>query len=108
MDNRVSISICNDSQQAKDVLELGLDQFDDGKAKVIGRRRVTGKTSMPWNKENSKEVAEKAKANWTKKKMGQVTTKKSYARVREEIKKCSTGNNLTRKELFHACFSKDT
>nr|GFB82866.1 hypothetical protein [Tanacetum cinerariifolium] len=50
MDNRVSISICNDSQQVEDVLELGMDQSDDGKVKVIGGRRVRGKTSMPWNK----------------------------------------------------------
>ncbi|GJV63321.1 hypothetical protein Tco_1474149 [Tanacetum coccineum] len=54
------------------------------------------------------EVAKKAKANWAKKKMVQVTAKKSYARVREELKECFTGNELTRKELFHACLSKDT
>ncbi|PWA57151.1 transposase, Ptta/En/Spm [Artemisia annua] len=55
-----------------------------------------------------KKVAEKAKANWAKKKMVQVTAKKSFARVREELKKCLTGNELTRKEVFRACFSKDT
>nr|GEV80513.1 ribonuclease H-like domain-containing protein [Tanacetum cinerariifolium] len=101
MDNRVSISICNDSQQAEDVLELGLDQSDDGKVKVIGRRRVRGNTSMPRNKKLQRkidlaveitdppvivihlirlfflEVAEKAKTNWAKKKMVQVTAKKT-------------------------------
>ncbi|PWA49488.1 amidoxime reducing component [Artemisia annua] len=47
-----------------------------------------------------KKVAEKAKANWAKKKMVHVTAKKSYARVREELKKSLTGSELTRKELF--------
>ena len=64
--------------------------------------------------------------------MVQVTTKKSFARVRDELmvitsyyaaldvkyayvlrlcilwQECLTGNELTRKELFRACFSKDT
>ena len=64
--------------------------------------------------------------------MVQVTTKKSFARVRDELKvitsyyaaldvkyayvlrlcilwqECLTGNELTWKELFRACFSKDT
>ena len=65
--------------------------------------------------------------------MVQVTAKKSLARVCEELKviisycaaldvkyayvlrlcilfeqECLTGNELTRKELFRACFSKDT
>ncbi|GJW09522.1 hypothetical protein Tco_1575349 [Tanacetum coccineum] len=53
-------------------------------------------------------IAEKAKANWEKKKMVRVTPKKRYARVREELKECLMGNELTRKELFRACFSKDT
>ncbi|GJY59607.1 hypothetical protein Tco_0459499 [Tanacetum coccineum] len=52
-------------------------------------------------------VAEKAKANGAKK-MVQVTAKKSYAKVREELEECLTRNKLTRKELFRACFSKDT
>ncbi|GJU01967.1 hypothetical protein Tco_1112305 [Tanacetum coccineum] len=52
-------------------------------------------------------VAEKAKANGAKK-MVQVTAKKSYAKVREELEECLTRNKLTRKELFPACFSKDT
>ncbi|GJV30524.1 hypothetical protein Tco_1386972 [Tanacetum coccineum] len=37
MDNRVSISIFNDSQQAEDVLELGLDQSDDGKVVAVSK-----------------------------------------------------------------------
>ncbi|GJY60260.1 transposase, Ptta/En/Spm [Tanacetum coccineum] len=107
MDNRVSISICNDSQQAEDVLELGLDQSDDGKGMwcvyIVQYRSDKNVLNAI-----EQEIAEKAKANWAKKKMVQVTAKKSYARVREELKKCSTGNKLTRKELFRACFSKDT
>nr|GEV61928.1 hypothetical protein [Tanacetum cinerariifolium] len=44
MDNSVRIRICNDSQQAGDVLELGLNESNDGEVQVIGRR-----TSMPNN-----------------------------------------------------------
>ncbi|XP_076934418.1 uncharacterized protein LOC143600682 isoform X2 [Bidens hawaiensis] len=58
-----------------------------------------------WNKEKSKTVSEKNKANRAKKKMVQITGKKSYARVREELK-TSTGQDLSRLEMFHACFSK--
>ncbi|GKA29019.1 hypothetical protein Tco_0715264 [Tanacetum coccineum] len=54
------------------------------------------------------EVAEKAKANWAKKRWCKLKLKKSYARVRGELKECLTRNELTRKELFRACFSKDT
>ncbi|GJV95268.1 hypothetical protein Tco_1546845 [Tanacetum coccineum] len=57
--------------------------------------------------DNLFKVAEKAKANGAKK-MVQVTAKKSYAKVREELEECLTRNKLTRKELFPACFSKDT
>ncbi|XP_021999655.2 uncharacterized protein LOC110896998 [Helianthus annuus] len=59
-----------------------------------------------WNKEKSKLVSEKTKANRAKKKMVQVTGKKSYARVREELK-ASKGQDPSRLEMFRACFSKD-
>ncbi|GJV14506.1 G-type lectin S-receptor-like serine/threonine-protein kinase [Tanacetum coccineum] len=55
-----------------------------------------------------KRVGENAKANWARKKMAKVTGEKIYATVREEDKECLTGNELTRKELFHVCFLKDT
>ncbi|KAF5755411.1 putative transposase, Ptta/En/Spm, plant [Helianthus annuus] len=38
--------------------------------------------------------------------MVQVTGKKSYARVREELK-ASKGQDPSRLEMFRACFSKD-
>ncbi|KAJ0956908.1 putative transposase, Ptta/En/Spm, plant [Helianthus annuus] len=38
--------------------------------------------------------------------MFQVTGKKSYARVREELK-ASKGQDPSRLEMFRACFSKD-
>ncbi|KAJ0878048.1 hypothetical protein HanRHA438_Chr10g0435301 [Helianthus annuus] len=38
--------------------------------------------------------------------MVQVTGKKSYARDREELK-ASKGQDLSRLEMFRACFSKD-
>ncbi|GJZ03292.1 transposase, Ptta/En/Spm [Tanacetum coccineum] len=60
-----------------------------------------------WNKENSKRVSEKNKANRAKKKMVQVTGKKSYALVREEVKESLGGRKPTRMELFRACFSTD-
>ncbi|PWA87324.1 hypothetical protein CTI12_AA132010 [Artemisia annua] len=59
-----------------------------------------------WNKENSKRVSEKNKANREKKKMVQVTGKKSYALKREEVKE-SLGREPTRREFFRACFSTD-
>ncbi|KAJ0599736.1 putative transposase, Ptta/En/Spm, plant, transposase, Tnp1/En/Spm [Helianthus annuus] len=59
-----------------------------------------------WNKEKSKLVSEKNKANRAKKKMVQLTGKKSYARVREELK-ASKGQDPSRLEIFRACFSKD-
>ncbi|GKA83478.1 hypothetical protein Tco_0805073 [Tanacetum coccineum] len=55
MDNSVRIRIYTDSQQAEDVLELGLNESIDGEGmlclcvQVIGRRRVRGQTSMPNN-----------------------------------------------------------
>ncbi|PWA67365.1 transposase, Ptta/En/Spm [Artemisia annua] len=59
-----------------------------------------------WNKENTKSLSEKNKANREKKKMIQRTGKKSYARVREELK-TSLGQDPSRVDLFSACFSKD-
>ncbi|KAI7755684.1 hypothetical protein M8C21_028866 [Ambrosia artemisiifolia] len=50
-------------------------------------------------------VSEKNKANQAKKKMVQVMGKKSYARVREELKP-SLGQDPSRLEMFRACFSK--
>ncbi|GKB15364.1 transposase, Ptta/En/Spm [Tanacetum coccineum] len=54
-----------------------------------------------------KRVSEKNKANREKKKMVQVTGKKSYAIVREEVKESLGGREPTRRELFRACFSTD-
>ncbi|GKA15077.1 eukaryotic translation initiation factor 5B [Tanacetum coccineum] len=59
-----------------------------------------------WNKGKSKRLSDKNKANRAKKKMMQVTGKKSYAQVREKLK-VILGREPTRKELFRACFSKD-
>ncbi|PWA81027.1 transposase, Ptta/En/Spm [Artemisia annua] len=60
-----------------------------------------------WNEENSKRVSEKNKANREKKKMVQVTGKKSYAIKREEVKESLGGREPTRREFFRACFSTD-
>ncbi|GKD39507.1 hypothetical protein Tco_1259714, partial [Tanacetum coccineum] len=40
MDNRVSIGICNDSQQSEDVLKLGLNQSDDGEGCILSNRLI--------------------------------------------------------------------
>nr|GEU46092.1 transposase, Ptta/En/Spm [Tanacetum cinerariifolium] len=70
--------------------------------------KVKGEKIYATVREEDKKEAKKAKGNWAKTKMVQVTAKKTYARVREELKECLTGNELTRKELFRVCFSKDT
>ncbi|GJX40520.1 hypothetical protein Tco_0255510 [Tanacetum coccineum] len=46
MDDKVGIRIYNNSQQAEDVREMGLNLSDDGKVQVIRRKRVGGQTSM--------------------------------------------------------------
>ncbi|KAK9061396.1 hypothetical protein SSX86_018577 [Deinandra increscens subsp. villosa] len=59
-----------------------------------------------WNKEKTMRASEKNKANRKKRKMVQVTGKKSYARVREDLK-TSLGQEPSRLEMFRECFSKD-
>ncbi|KAK9070473.1 hypothetical protein SSX86_010875 [Deinandra increscens subsp. villosa] len=59
-----------------------------------------------WNKAKALRISEKNKSNRAQRKMVQVTGKKSYARVREELKS-SLGKEPTRLEMFRKCFSKD-
>ncbi|KAJ9557918.1 hypothetical protein OSB04_012532 [Centaurea solstitialis] len=60
-----------------------------------------------WNKEEAKKISERNKNSRGYKKMVQVTGKKSFARVREELKESLSGREPSRMELFVACFSKD-
>nr|XP_043626304.1 uncharacterized protein LOC122597795 isoform X2 [Erigeron canadensis] len=59
-----------------------------------------------WNEEDFKMLSKKNKDNRGKKKMVQITGKKSYARVREELKE-SLGKDPSRMDMFHECFCKD-
>ncbi|XP_071713068.1 uncharacterized protein [Rutidosis leptorrhynchoides] len=58
-----------------------------------------------WNNERDKELSSKNKANRAKKKMVQLTGKKSYARIRAEIK-AKEGKSPTRMDMFRRCFSR--
>ncbi|XP_071728856.1 uncharacterized protein [Rutidosis leptorrhynchoides] len=58
-----------------------------------------------WNNEAVQEKCKKNKANRAKKVMVQVTGKKSYARIREELK-AKEGKSPTRMTMFKKCFSR--
>ncbi|KAI3757898.1 hypothetical protein L6452_05442 [Arctium lappa] len=50
-----------------------------------------------WNKEEAKKISERNKTNRAYKKMMQITGKRSYARVREELKRVSDEKDLERR-----------
>nr|XP_043633174.1 uncharacterized protein LOC122604348 [Erigeron canadensis] len=84
---------------------LSLQEQINERPKQI-RKKQWKKLVNYWNEEKTKSASEKNKANREKRKMVQVTGKKSYARVREDLKN-SLGHEPSRFEMFHKCFSKD-
>ncbi|XP_071718725.1 uncharacterized protein [Rutidosis leptorrhynchoides] len=57
-----------------------------------------------WTRDNVMEMTEKNKANRAKKKLSQLMGKKSFARIREELK-VSLGREPTRVDMFKECYS---
>ncbi|XP_071705130.1 uncharacterized protein [Rutidosis leptorrhynchoides] len=57
-----------------------------------------------WGRERVKAMTDKNKANRANKKLTQVTGKKSFARIREELK-MSLGKEPTRVNMFKKCFT---
>ncbi|XP_071695046.1 uncharacterized protein [Rutidosis leptorrhynchoides] len=58
-----------------------------------------------WNRRRNKQVSEKNKSNRAKKKLMQLTRKKGYTRVREEMKANNNGQEPSRFVMFEKCFS---
>nr|GEZ17154.1 hypothetical protein [Tanacetum cinerariifolium] len=94
-DNRLNTRGRNNSQQDEDVPEVGSNQPNNSQVPGNARKRVRGPTFMPkvWTKTDEdrisvqfNEYGDKNKANRAKKKMMQVTGKKSYAQVLEKQK----------------------
>nr|GEY72161.1 hypothetical protein [Tanacetum cinerariifolium] len=94
-DNRLNTRGRNNSQQDEDVPEVGSNQPNNSQVPENARKRVRGPTFMAkvWTKTDEdrisvqfNEYGDKNKANRVKKKMMQVTGKKSYAQVREKQK----------------------
>ncbi|XP_071699310.1 uncharacterized protein [Rutidosis leptorrhynchoides] len=56
-----------------------------------------------WTRDNVMEMTEKNKDNRAKKKLSQMTGKKSFARIREELK-VKLGREPTRVDMFKECY----
>ncbi|XP_071687843.1 uncharacterized protein [Rutidosis leptorrhynchoides] len=67
-------------------------------------KRYWGKLLEYWSRERVKAMTDKNKANSANKKLTQVSGKKSFVRIREELK-MSFGREPTRVDMFKKCFT---